>query len=110
MKNLLNIEKSAFRPGQYVGYGGGHVWRIRRSNSSYGNWWAQSQSDPNRQLRAWRLEELSAELSALNKSWWVHPGHPRGTICVLRESDWSTVALAVPQHSYREYSGCFSLL
>lgn len=46
----------------------------------------------------------------LNRSWWAHPDHPRGTVCVLRESAGSTVALAVPQHSYREYSGCFSLL
>lgn len=25
-----NIEKSVFRPGEYVGYGGGRVWHIRR--------------------------------------------------------------------------------
>jgi hypothetical protein len=66
MKNLHNIEKSAFREGQYVGYGGGHVWRIRRSNSSYGNWWAQSTTEHNSQLWAWRLSDLSDKLSALN--------------------------------------------
>lgn len=33
-----NIEKSAFRRGEYVGYGAGYVWRIRRTNSSFGNW------------------------------------------------------------------------
>lgn len=28
MKSLLNIEKSAFRHGEYIGYGGGIVWRV----------------------------------------------------------------------------------
>ena len=27
-RSFHNIEKSAFRPGQYVGYGGGEVFRI----------------------------------------------------------------------------------
>ena len=28
MKNFYNIEKSAFRHGEYIGYGGGLVWRV----------------------------------------------------------------------------------
>lgn len=35
---------------------------------------------------------------------------PRGTICVLRESQGEVLALAVPQHQYREWLGCFSVL
>ena len=34
MKSLLNINKSAFRPGEYVGYAPGLVFRIRREGSS----------------------------------------------------------------------------
>lgn len=41
MKSLTNIEKSAFRRGEYVGYCQG-AWRIRRS-SDY--WVAIRQSD-----------------------------------------------------------------
>jgi hypothetical protein len=26
-----NIEKSAFRPGEYIGYGQGKIWRIKRN-------------------------------------------------------------------------------
>jgi len=40
MNNLPNIEKSAFRKGEYVGYSNG-VWMIRKTNSSYGNWSAR---------------------------------------------------------------------
>ena len=32
MQNLSNIEKSAFKPGEYVGYGAGTVWRISRND------------------------------------------------------------------------------
>jgi hypothetical protein len=37
-------------------------------------------------------------------------GHPRGTICVIRYIAGTPQALAVPNHHYREYVGCFSLL
>jgi len=33
-----NIEKSAFNRGEYVGYAAGYVFRVERSNSSFGNW------------------------------------------------------------------------
>jgi len=36
-----NIEKSAFRKGEYVGYAAGYVFRVVKSNSSFGNWQAQ---------------------------------------------------------------------
>ncbi len=69
-----NIEKSAFNRGEYVGYGGGLVWRIARSNSSFGNWTARpcehtcgdSQTLRNTIIFAWRLKDLSAKLSAFN--------------------------------------------
>ena len=32
MRSLPNIDKSAFRRGEYVGYGAGRVWRIRKLN------------------------------------------------------------------------------
>jgi hypothetical protein len=40
MKNYTNIEKSAFRKGEYVGYANGKVFKIKKSNSTYGNWFA----------------------------------------------------------------------
>lgn len=38
MRNLPNIEKSGFCKGEYVGYGSGLVWEIKKANTSYGNW------------------------------------------------------------------------
>ena len=40
MTSFPNIEKSAFGPGEFVGYAGG-VWLITRSDSSFGNWIAR---------------------------------------------------------------------
>lgn len=45
MRNLPNIEPSAFRPGEYVGYARG-VWQITRANSSFGSWAARHRDDP----------------------------------------------------------------
>ena len=56
---MHNIEKSAFRQGQYVGYGGGKVWRISKSNSSFGNWFAHNQDDFNEKLYEMKLKEMS---------------------------------------------------
>ena len=65
MQNLHNIEKSAFRAGEYVGYCKG-VWIIRPSTSSYGRWVARSRDDRNAPtLFAWRLADMSAKLDAL---------------------------------------------
>ena len=60
-----NIEKSAFRRGEYVGYGGGKVWHIRKASTSYGTWAAHVQNDWNTQLFAFSLAKLSAQLAAL---------------------------------------------
>jgi len=68
MRNLPNIEKSGFRHCQYVGYGGGKVWLIRRTNSTYGNWIARDQNDaaPWNPIYAFRLSEMSEKLSKLS--------------------------------------------
>lgn len=72
MQALHNIEKSAFHKGQYVGYGAGRVWRIRKTNSTYGNWVAwrmlpnSPQIDPaNVTHYAFTLSSMSAKLAAL---------------------------------------------
>lgn len=72
MRNLHNIEKSGFHHGQYVGYSGGRVFRITRTNSSFGNWAAHQQNDvpgypAQRQatLFAFTLSAMSAQLEAL---------------------------------------------
>ena len=63
---MYNIEKSAFRPGEYVGYGGGHVWRIYKGRIHKGHqrWYAYAQVGPD-VLTAWRLKDLQAILGAL---------------------------------------------
>lgn len=57
-----NIEKSAFRRDEYVGYGAGTVWRIVRSTSSYGAWRADPRELGRAPLYAWRLADLSRML------------------------------------------------
>ena len=72
MKNLHNIEKSAFRHGEYIGYSCGEVFAIRRTNSSYGNWCATvdiskfpNTKFANRHVFAFTLEKLSRKLEEL---------------------------------------------
>ena len=72
MKSLHNIEPSGFHKGQYVGYGAGKVWRIRKTNSTYGNWIAQAckpaspDADPLvANIYAFRLSDMSGKLAAL---------------------------------------------
>lgn len=68
MRKLHNIERSAFRR-EYVGYSNGLVWRIGKSNSSFGRWQAWNDSTDMRlrstYLYAWSLEEMSAKLEAV---------------------------------------------
>lgn len=70
MRSLPNIEKSGFHPGEYVGYGAGLVWCIKRTNSSYGNWIARPNpiNHPDAHLYAdiyaYTLESMSAKLEA----------------------------------------------
>lgn len=36
--------------------------------------------------------------------------HERGTICVARSVNGRIEWLAIPQNSYKEWSGCFSII
>ena len=63
MKSYHNIEKSAFRKGEYVGYSNGKVYYIRKSNSSFGNWFAHNRDNWNDQIYAFGLESMSNKLS-----------------------------------------------
>jgi len=57
---MTNIEKSAFRPGVYIGYGGGTVWHISRTGR---DWIAVSQDRYADVFSARTLREISAKLS-----------------------------------------------
>lgn len=65
----FNIEKSAFRRGEYVGYAAGVVWRITKSRSSFGTWHAApmtrsgNQQLDNTNLFAFRLSDMSDKLA-----------------------------------------------
>jgi len=59
---MYNIEKSAFRKGQYVGYGFGQTWRIYKDSSS--NWWTALSQQSADCMSARTLKELSVRLSA----------------------------------------------
>lgn len=63
MKNYPNIEKSMFRRGEYVGYAKGKVFRITKTNSSFGNWHAANRDNWNEQLFAFGLDALSEKLT-----------------------------------------------
>lgn len=68
MKNFHNIEKSHIIKGDYVGYGAGIVWRIHKTNTSYGNWVAYPQSvtaADHRQIFAFTLAQMSSKLEEI---------------------------------------------
>ena len=58
MKSLPNVEKSAFRKGEYVGYAHG-VWRIIRSN---GCWIARPVNDTRSAIVESTLADISVRL------------------------------------------------
>jgi len=62
MKSFHNIEKSAFRKGEYVGYSEGKVYRISKTNSSYGTWFAHNRDNYNEQVFAFGLDSMSKKL------------------------------------------------
>lgn len=55
------IEKSAFRRGEYVGYGGGCVWRIIKGDQ----WRAVPKQVEHSMLYGRTLRDLDAQLQAL---------------------------------------------
>lgn len=63
MAYLPNVERSAFRTGQYVGYCGGDVYHIVQVNRRSG-WRAVSRSGES-VIRGRTLTEVSSKLSAL---------------------------------------------
>ncbi len=63
MRNYPNIEKSAFHIGEYVGYSGLHVWRIKKSNSSFGTWSAHTNNQRLPWLHAFSLASMSEKLT-----------------------------------------------
>lgn len=58
MKNLHNVEKSAFRRGEYVGYAAGSVWRITRVASG----WMAANRGGGQSFTRRTLEEISEGL------------------------------------------------
>ena len=75
MKNLDNVEKSGFHKGEYIGYGAGLVWRITKSNSSFGTWCARPLEHTcggdmrlvNTLLYAFRLSDMSEKLANVSR-------------------------------------------
>jgi hypothetical protein len=65
MKSYPNIDKSAFRKGEYVGYSEGKVYRISKSNSSFGTWFAYNRDNYNDQVFAFGLESMSKKLQEI---------------------------------------------
>jgi len=61
---MSNIEKSAFHSGLYIGYGGGTVWHIYRTNRDS---WKAYARDLSGTIIAPRLRDISAKLSTMNK-------------------------------------------
>jgi hypothetical protein len=64
MKNYHNIEKSAFRKGEYIGYCEGKIYHISKSNSSFGTWFAYNRDNYNDQIFAFGLASMSEKLEA----------------------------------------------
>jgi len=59
-----NIEKSAFRKGEYIGYCEGRIYHISKSNSSFGTWFAYNRDNYNDQIFAFGLASMSEKLIA----------------------------------------------
>jgi len=59
MRSLINIDKSAFRRGEYVGYANG-IWRVKRAGPV---WNASKRDAPFSFLSAPTLRELSEKLA-----------------------------------------------
>ena len=73
MKYFPNIEKSAFRPREYVGYAAGSVWRIRKHGCGG---WEGRENGGDRYMRRATLEAVSEALTGLGATY-PHPSEPR---------------------------------
>ena len=67
MKSYPNIEKSAFRKGEYVGYSEGKVYHISKTNSSFGTWFAHNRDNYNEQIFAFGLAQMSERLAKVTQ-------------------------------------------
>jgi len=73
MPSYPNIDKSAFRKGEYVGYGAGRVWRVYKSRKTGVVRWIAApckHGSPERdqtknEVSDWTLGAVSAKLAAL---------------------------------------------
>lgn len=74
MKGFNNIDKSFFRKGQYVGYAGGRLYRIKKSG--FGYWDAISQTLPIDSFKGKTLEDISAMLHEKGKAFKVMENNP----------------------------------
>lgn len=64
MRDILNVEKSAFRMGEYVGYGSGTTWRVRRTLTKRGIWIATPRADsPLPPVYAFTLADIGARIT-----------------------------------------------
>ena len=68
MRNYPNIERSAFRKGEYVGYCEGKIYRISKTNSSFGTWFAFNRDNYNDQVFAKGLASMSEKLQAMEEA------------------------------------------
>lgn len=68
---LHNIEKSAFRAGEYVGYAAGAMWRIRRCAPNKGLWIATAYDTKSSSICRFTLRAISIELERLNKAFFA---------------------------------------
>jgi len=64
MKNYPNIEKSAFRKGEYVGYCEGRIYHIKRSKNTFWTWAAYDCENSSDQIVSFNLAEMSKKLTA----------------------------------------------
>jgi hypothetical protein len=63
MKTLLNVEKSAFRPNQYVGYDNkGHLWRIKKEDRH----WVANKQTAYGHIKSSTLTEISSKLNLIH--------------------------------------------
>ena len=83
-RSFPNIEKSGFHKGEYVGYGGGNTWRIKKSNGAKSRWWMAIQQNGKGVMHANLLSKMSEQLSALDIS--KNPARRKGTKIPLRKS------------------------
>jgi hypothetical protein len=67
-KSFPNIDKSGFRRGEYVGYGGRHAWRITKMNPNKSKYKWLAQTVGGQCFYKPTLAEVSKELARLDNT------------------------------------------